>query len=111
MNMKKNYLKIALVSAFAMAAGYNVYSSQEEVKLSEMALENIEALARDENENKGAASGTVTDLGSDLKCEGGTLYSISIYRVECYGSGSLQCQSGMYGSSTAIGPCYEARSF
>ena len=32
--MKKNYLKIALVSAFAMAAGYNVYSSQEEVKLS-----------------------------------------------------------------------------
>ena len=47
--MKKNYLKIALVSAFAMAAGYNVYSSQEEVKLSEMALENIEALARDES--------------------------------------------------------------
>ena len=47
--MKKNYLKIALVSAFAMAAGYNVYSSQKEVNLSEMALANIEAIANDEN--------------------------------------------------------------
>ena len=50
--MKKNYLKIALVSAFAIAAGYNVYNSQEEVKLSEMALENIEALARNENQTQ-----------------------------------------------------------
>ena len=46
--MKKLIKKAAFVAAFALAAGYGVYSSQEEVELSELALANIEALARTE---------------------------------------------------------------
>lgn len=43
--MKKNILKVAFVAAFAMIAGYGVYATQNEVKLSDLALDNVEALA------------------------------------------------------------------
>ena len=79
--MKKNYLKIALVSAFAMIAGYNVYSSQEEVKLSEMALENIEALARDET-SKGYSFVYYPQPGDP---------NYGYTKCVCSGSGNLSC--------------------
>ena len=66
--MKKNYLKIALVSAFAIAAGYNVYNSQEEVKLSEMALDNVEAIAQGEY-NPMCPNGCVSN-GNGCACNG-----------------------------------------
>ena len=44
--MKKLTLKIAFVAAFAAIAGYVSYNSQkEEMNLSELALDNVEALA------------------------------------------------------------------
>lgn len=43
--MKKNILKVALVAAFALIAGYTVYTSQKSVDLSALALDNVEALA------------------------------------------------------------------
>lgn len=43
--MKKIIRKAAFVTAFALAAGYGVYSSQEAVELSDLALANVEALA------------------------------------------------------------------
>ncbi len=43
--MKKNILKIVFASAFALVAGYSVYASQQKVGLSELAMENVEALA------------------------------------------------------------------
>ena len=46
--MKKLIKKAAFVAAFALATGYGVYSSQEEVELSELALANVEALADEE---------------------------------------------------------------
>ena len=47
--MKKNLLKGLAVVAFAMTAGYNVYRSESKIEgMSELALENLEALAREE---------------------------------------------------------------
>lgn len=43
--MKKNFLKATLVAAFALVAGYNVYSSQKVNGVSDLALANVEALA------------------------------------------------------------------
>ena len=47
--MKKLATKIAMVAAFAAVAGYGVYASQKkEATLSDTALANVEALARNE---------------------------------------------------------------
>ena len=43
--MKKKFLKYGFVAAFALVAGYSVYASQQKVGLSELAMENVEALA------------------------------------------------------------------
>ena len=47
--MKKNILKATLVAAFALIAGFNVYSSQKAEGMSDLALANVEALADGEN--------------------------------------------------------------
>ncbi len=44
--MKKSLLKIMFLAFVGVAMGYNVYNSQNEVGLSDLALNNIEALAR-----------------------------------------------------------------
>lgn len=50
--MKRNkILKVVLVAAFAMVAGYTAYSSQQVETMSDIALENVEALAGGENGN------------------------------------------------------------
>ncbi len=41
----KKFMKIAFVAAFAAIAGYNIYSNQKTVALSDLALSNVEALA------------------------------------------------------------------
>ena len=46
--MKKNILKVTLVAAFALIAGFNVYNSQKSDAMSELALANVEALASEE---------------------------------------------------------------
>ena len=43
--MKKVILKLTLVAAFVVSAGYSVYTSQVNEDLSDLALANIEALA------------------------------------------------------------------
>ena len=48
--MKKLSLKVAVVVAFVAVAGYGVYSSQKSDKtMSELTLENLEALADNES--------------------------------------------------------------
>lgn len=44
--MKKKIVGVIAVVAIAAIAGYNVYSSQNDVKLSDLALANVEALAQ-----------------------------------------------------------------
>ena len=46
--MKKKLMGIVTIIAIAAGAGYNVYASRSNVKLSDLALANVEALARDE---------------------------------------------------------------
>jgi hypothetical protein len=47
--MKKNFLRTLAVAAIAMFVGYNVYRSESKIEgMSELALENLEALAREE---------------------------------------------------------------
>ena len=43
--MKKKIMGLIAIVAIAAVAGYNVYSSQNNVRLSDLALANIEALA------------------------------------------------------------------
>ncbi|WP_321481223.1 NVEALA domain-containing protein [uncultured Bacteroides sp.] len=43
--MKNKLMKAILIAMFALFAGYNVYTSQRGVDLSALALDNVEALA------------------------------------------------------------------
>lgn len=43
-------IKAGIVAAFALIAGYTVYNSQKEVALSDIAMENVEALAVGESD-------------------------------------------------------------
>lgn len=46
--MKKKILKVTLVAAFALIAGFNVYNAQQSDVMSDLALANVEALASGE---------------------------------------------------------------
>lgn len=46
--MKKNILKLGFALAVVVAAGYTVYSSQTSLKMTGIALNNVEALASGE---------------------------------------------------------------
>lgn len=46
--MKKNILKVALVAAVVATASYGMYENQSKLNLSDVMLENVEALATDE---------------------------------------------------------------
>ena len=47
----KKMIKIAFVAAFAAIAGYGVYANQKTDVMSDLALANVEALARNEISN------------------------------------------------------------
>lgn len=51
--MKKNIMGLIAVVAIAAVAGYNIYTSQNNVKLSALVLANVEALARYEYPDMG----------------------------------------------------------
>lgn len=60
----KKFMKIAFVAAFAAIAGYNIYSSQGRIAISDLALSDVEALAR----------GEIVDYGGyELRQEGSCL--------------------------------------
>ena len=44
--MKGKILKVTIVAAFALIAGFNVYNAQKSDVMSDLALANVEALAR-----------------------------------------------------------------
>lgn len=61
----KNAFKIMLALALILVAGYNVYTSQQEVETSDLVVANIEALAGD------GESGKNYGPGDEVKCAGG----------------------------------------
>ena len=46
--MKGKILKVTIVAAFALIAGFNVYNAQKSDVMSDLALANVEALAQSE---------------------------------------------------------------
>lgn len=91
--------------AIAAVAAVNVnFNNEAEDALSALNLENVEALAQSENQ-QGAESIIITDMGSTTECVNGNLYSINTFFLTCLGKGRLQCQSGSYQEATYIGIC------
>lgn len=67
--MKRKILSAALFVAIAVAAGWNVNQSENEVTLSELGLANVEALANPEG------AGDKCDNFSSMSCNsGGVVY-------------------------------------
>lgn len=54
--MKKHILKLGFALAVIVAAGYTVYSSQASLKMTGIALNNVEALASGESGGDGCES-------------------------------------------------------
>ena len=54
--MKKKIFGAALISAMAVTAGWNFNQSKNETQLSDLALANVEALARIEGQNDACAN-------------------------------------------------------
>ena len=52
----KKFMKIAFVAAFVAVAEYSVYASQKSDIMSDLALANVEALARIEGQNDACAN-------------------------------------------------------
>ena len=80
--MKKNIIRTAFVAAFALMAGYSVYTSQQEKTMSDLALANVEALAnRETGEEFTDATGCVACI-CDYKCTGkdGKIYKNAYYK-------------------------------
>jgi len=88
--MKKNILKVALVAAFALFAGYSVYTSQKNTDLSALALDNIEAMAQTPGES-GNQNYEIRDEKTveiwDEKTD--TYRKLTV--IDCTGKGSLVC--------------------
>lgn len=66
--MKKSFTKIAFIAVFGMIAGYGINTAQNDTKLSDLALDNIEALARGEI-NPDCPNGCVSGWGG-CRCNG-----------------------------------------
>lgn len=66
MNMKRKILSAALFVAIAVAAGWNFNQGKNEIKMSELALANVDALAGGENPYD-CPNGCLTDPG-DCYC-------------------------------------------
>ena len=47
--MKNNFIKVAFVAAFTSIPNYGVYTSQQKVEMSDLAMANVEALANGES--------------------------------------------------------------
>ena len=70
--MKKKLISAAFVVAIALAAGYNVYNLQNKEALSDLALDNVEALANRESGagigGKYQSMGWCTPFNMDYMC-------------------------------------------
>lgn len=78
--MKKFFFKTIGISAFVLTTGYNVYTSQEKVDMSDMAIANVEALAHNETGDEFTNATDCVACWENYTCRGkdGKLYSYSI---------------------------------
>ncbi|MDE6349095.1 MAG: hypothetical protein K2L60_10730 [Bacteroides sp.] len=66
----KKVMKAAFVVAIAAVAGYNIYTNLKSNTVSDLVLANVEALANDENSEKGTLYGNAE--GTRYCCCSGT---------------------------------------
>lgn len=78
----KGMVNMALISLFIIAAGYNVYRSQKNINLSDLAKENIETLANSE----GGTRHTLDCGGAGIKACSATCNKCNV-TLTVYGNG------------------------
>lgn len=67
LNIRKNNFRMLLMAVFAAVAGYGIYAGQKsEIAMSDLMLENVEALANGE-------SGQKLDCWEDISSNGGNV--------------------------------------
>lgn len=67
----KNFLKLTFIAAVAVSAGYTAYTqSQKAEMLSDLTLQNIEALANGENDDDGYAIVQIDAFTHTKHCTG-----------------------------------------
>ena len=90
--MKRNFVKIAIVVAIVAVSGINVFNAQKPEVLSDVAMENVEALA--DNEGSELEPGPY-DIKEECTnhCYNGELYKQSKV-VRCYPGGNYACKEG-----------------
>lgn len=80
-------IKTLFVAAFALVAGYTVYSTQQNTEMSDLALANVEALAWNEN-------------GLMISCDGGSI--VVICKRTCWSCYREYIAVNGYGKSTGF---------
>lgn len=85
--MKKHILKLGFALAVVVAAGYTVYSSQTSLKMTGIALNNVEALASGESDKK---YDSVWKEEMEVWDEEAGIYK-KMVTIICEGIGSLDC--------------------
>lgn len=86
--MKKSILKIAFVIAVvAISSYYNVLNSRSETELSDLLMDNVEALAQGENDRKYAYR---EEKVLEIWDKNSNMYVKSIY-IYCSGEGGIKC--------------------
>ena len=68
--MKKKIFSAALIAAMAVTAGWNYQQNKQSIVLSDLAMANVEALARGEYVGGGTCYGSGANH-SDVHCDGG----------------------------------------
>lgn len=86
--MKKNILKISFALAVVVVAGYTTYSSQTKTQLSEVSLNNVEALANGED---GSHKYEIRDETTMEVLDDETHTYKKVTVIECDGTGDLEC--------------------
>ena len=97
--MKKKIMGFIAIVAIAAVAGYNIYTSQNNVKLSALALANVEALARYEYPDMGI---TCNQSKLDSPCKCWHMY------CECLLGAFIRfddCRFSGYMSDSCVTPC------
>ena len=90
--MRKNMMKVALVAAVAAMAGYGVYANQTKEMMSDVMLENVEALA--EREESGTGNYDIDEQVTQHSYNGEVYKESKV--INCYEGGSFDCTSGKY---------------
>mgnify|MGYP000043291401 CR=1 FL=1 len=85
--MQKSIFKFLFVASFIIAAGYNASSLRQDAEMSDLALANVEALARNEN-------------GLMISCDGSSV--VVICKRTCWSCYREYIAVNGYGKSTGF---------